>query len=446
MGLVDGKRISRILTLAWPIMGAMLSQTLLGIVDIAMVGRIEGQGITAVAAVGVGGFANMLAVGVVLGLGTGVQALVGRRIGEQRHAEAAVPLHGGLVLIVLVGLPLTLLMWFFAEAVIAFLNGDPALQALAGPYLQVRVLGTVAVGFNVCFRGFWNGIERSRLYLVALLTMHISNVLISYALIFGVAGLPALGTLGAAIGSTIATFLGAFVHVALGFVHARPFGFLRRAPSLEVLRGVFRLSLPTSVQQLLFFVGINALFSIVGLLGTDATAAANVLIQVMLFGILPAMGCGLAANALIGQALGRGDPKDAARWGWEVAGVGALVVIILSIPMAAMPEVILGAFLEEPETVALATSALLLVAASLWLDAVGLILMQAHLGAGASRTSLVVNSGIQWLVFLPSAYVVGPLLGYGLVGIWAVQMASRGLQALVFAWLWRRGSWALIRL
>jgi Na+-driven multidrug efflux pump len=59
---------------------------------------------------------------------------------------------------------------------------------------------------------------------------------------------------------------------------------------------------------------------------------------------------------------------------------------------------------------------------------------------------MVVAITLQWFLFIPCAYVVGPVLGFGLLGIWAAQAGYRTLQACVFTAMWSRGKWAAVRL
>ena len=89
-------------------MGGMMSQNVLNLVDIGMVGHL---GDTALAATGIGSFTNYLFIAFIIGLSAGVQALAARRLGEERTSETAVPLNGGLILAVLIGLPLCIVFY-----------------------------------------------------------------------------------------------------------------------------------------------------------------------------------------------------------------------------------------------------------------------------------------------------------------------------------------------
>jgi putative MATE family efflux protein len=305
---------------------------------------------------------------------------------------------------------------------------------------------------NFAFRGYWNGVNLSRLYLRTLIVMHTVNIFLNWVLIFGHLGAPALGAAGAGISNTISMYVGTITYFSLGLRHARGAGFLRGLPGREVYRTIARLAAPTGVQQFMFASGYTALFWILGHIGmhdtvhsTAEVAAANALVNVTLVAVLPGIGLGITAASLVGQALGRRDPDDAYRWGWDVVRVGVVVMGALGLPMLLVPDAILWPFLHDPETLELARAPLRLVGASIAIDAVGMVLMNALLGAGASRLSLVVSVTTQWIVFLPIAFLIGPVLGYGLFWIWLAQVGYRALSAAAFAMIWRRKSWISIQ-
>ena len=169
------------------------------------------------------------------------------------------------------------------------------------------------------------------------------------------------------------------------------------------------------------------------------------MMNVTLVAILPGLGLGLAAATLVGQVLGRGDPDDAYRWGWDVAKFAVVILGLLGVPMWLVPDLMLSAFIHDPETMDLARWPIRLVGLTMAIEAVGLVLMHALLGAGDSKRVMLVAVSAQWFVFLPIAYLVGPALGFGLLGIWILQGTYRTLQAGLFRKLWEQRDWARIR-
>ncbi|MGF1465562.1 MAG: MATE family efflux transporter [Sandaracinaceae bacterium] len=435
-------RRRRILGLAVPIIGGMISQNLLNLVDTAFVSQL---GDLALAAVGIANFVHFVSIAFITGLAAGVQATAARRKGEGRDDETAVPLNGGLLLAVGFGIPIALVVWELAPWLLPTLaNDDAEVGRVGAAYLQLRLLAAPAVGMNFAFRGFWNAVDLSRIYLRTIVVMHLINAVLDYGLIFGAFGLPEMGVEGAALASTIATTTGALLYSAQGWARAREAGFLRGVPSARVMASMLRTSLPAGLQTFFFAAGMTVFFSIVARLGRAELAASNVLINLLLVAVLPALGFGLAAASLVGQGLGARDVSGARRWGWDVVRTAVPLVALITVPGLVLPDLVLGVFLHDPDTLALARAPLRLLAVTLPIDAVGTVLMNALLGSGDSRRVLIVATSLQWLLFLPLAWLVGPVLGWGLFAVFCAQGLYRLVQTGVFAGIWTGSAWARV--
>jgi putative MATE family efflux protein len=437
--ITDRRR--RILTLALPIIGGMVSQNVLNLVDTAMVGVL---GAAALAAVGMASFANFMASAFITGLSAGVQAMAARRMGEGRLGETARPLNGGLVLALVLAVPLSVLLIIFSGEIFSLLVDDPGVAVLGIPYFRARLAAMVALGANFAFRGYWNGVNQSKVYMRTLVVMHVVNIFLNWVLIFGHFGLPALGVAGAGIGSAVATFIGAGLYLVQGIRLARPNGFLRGLPDRATVVTMLRLSVPTGIQQFFFAAGLTAFFYILGRVGTAELAASNVLVQLLLVAILPGLGFGMAAASLVGQSLGRGDAGDARAWGWDVARLATVSVGLMSLVGLVFPDLLLSPFLHDEVTLGLARLPLRVLAATMSLDTLGMVLMNALLGAGDNLRVMAVTLVFQWAIFIPAAYVIGPVAGCGMTGVWLAHIGYRILQAGVFTLRWRSGSWAQI--
>ncbi len=434
-------RRGQIWRIALPIMGGMMSQNILNLVDIGMVGRL---GDSALAATGIGSFTNFLAISFIIGLSAGVQALAARRLGEGRDAETAIPLNGGLMLSLLIGLPLSIILIMASPTAFTFLTDAPEVRELGIPYLQIRIASMIAVGMNFSFRGYWSAIHMTGVYLRTLLIMHAINIFLNWVLIFGNLGAPELGVFGAGLATTISLYIGTVLYFFFAVQHASDKGFLHRIPSRSTLWQQFRLSLPNSLQQLFFTAGLVTLIWIVGRIGTAEVAAVNVLMTFHITAILPAFGIALASTTLVGNALGRGDKEDAAHWGWNGAALTFVYGVILSLLLIPLADPILGVFLTNPETRQLAFLPMILWALMISFDTMGMVLMNSLIGAGDTKRAMWVSVTWQWMFFLPLAFLVGPVLGFGLLGIWVINGLYRVGQALNVAWQWKGRKWAHI--
>ena len=283
-------------------------------------------------------------------------------------------------------------------------------------------------------------------YLKTLLIMHALNIFLNWVLIFGNLGAPELGVFGAGLATTISVFCGTLIYFVFAMRHATDKGFLSRLPSRKTLWQQFKLSLPSSMQQVFFSAGLVTLVWIVGQIGTQEVAAVNVLMTFHLSVLLPAFGIALAATTLVGNALGRGDVEDAARWGWDAAVLTAIYGVTIGLLLIPLARPILSVFLTNPETRELAHLPMVLWALAIGFDTMGMVLMNALIGAGDTRRSMWISFLAQWAFFLPLAYLTGPVLGFGLLGIWILNGVYRTGQALVCAYQWKSRKWAGIEI
>ena len=110
------------------------------------------------------------------------------------------------------------------------------------------------------------------------------------------------------------------------------------------------------------------------------------------------------------------------------------------------PGVILGVFLTNPETRQLAYLPMVLWAMMIGFDTAGMVLMNALIGAGDTRRSMWISLIWQWAFFLPLAYLVGPVLGFGLLGVWVANGIYRVGQAVNCTQQWASRKWAHIEI
>ena len=458
-------RVTMVLSNALPVMGGMVSQNVLNVVDAAMIARL---GTVAVAAVGLGSTANFQCQALLQGVSSAVQAIAARSYGKSmtdvafaEKKEIARPLNAAIVIVSFFGFPLAWwcyhnCAWFVPTY---YASRDVAVASATVPYLRARLLAVPAVGINFAFRGFWNAIQQPQVYMNTLVVMHITNITVSFMLIWGVPalGVPKLGVTGAGLGTAFSVWVGTAMYIYQGFKRAKKYGFgfsLRRReggaeldeefssfPTKEEIMLLIKQALPTGITNVLYASAMVFMYAIVGAISTTSVAAVNVLINLMLVLVLPCMGMGLAAGALSGRALGAGDVEDAKQWPWDVSKITAAGMSIFGLLIALFPQPILSVFLTDPEAIRVATMPLRLTGLTACGDAVSLTMQNALLGVGDVKTVALVSILAQWAVFLPIAWFSVHKLNQGLFCVWAIYVLYRVGVGMVYAWLWKRGKW-----
>ncbi|MCB1647495.1 MAG: MATE family efflux transporter [Pseudomonadales bacterium] len=436
------ERTSRILSIGIPIMGAMISNVLLGLVDTAMVGQL---GDAALGAVGLSSFASNIYLGLLQGFSIAVQATVSRRRGQNRLDECGLYLRGALVAIAIFGPASALLLYFAIPVIFPLINPDPLVVSTGIDYIRWLILQSTFVGFIAANTGFWNGLGRPRVYLPTMVTMHITNVLLNYVFIFGRFGMPEMGAEGAGFATFLASLAGAVMFLRLGLKHGQPYGYKGGIPGLTEVRNVARLAVPAGMQQLLDTLALTTTYSIVGIIGTRELACYSVLINFINLVGLPAWGLGAAGATLVGHALGERDAVGASRWAWDTIRLGVSAMAILGVPFWLFPDPLLSLWITDPETRELAIIPTRILGVMIMFNGVGYMLANMLNGAGDVKRVTWINFATQWFILVPGAWLIGPELGYGLIGVWSLhQFGYRAGPSLIFSWFWRQGAWARV--
>ncbi len=484
----DRPLASRILRLAYPIAIAMLAQTAVNQVDTILVGRLPAEesipGQTAI------GFSIILLWafgGLIASLSVGTQALVARRVGEGNLERAGPVLDtalwvGGLVSAVAsVGIIAAL------PAIFRMAYTDPKVVELGVAFSTYRIIGMSSMVMTIILKGFFDGIGRTKVHMTAAIVMNIANIVLNWLLIFGVGPFPEMGVGGSGLASLIATWIG------LGIMFfAAADGETRRSYRVfqwgsfdgQIAKTVARVGLPGGIGTFVVMSGFAMFLVIVGWIDTDTrqaavrglpdyasfgpgtfgrapasvwtsglhaevfdkhppycSAATKVIIDLMAIVFMTCMAFGQASATLVGQALGAKDPDRAERSGWEAVKVGAAILGVIGLVIAAFPEACIHLFNPDPGVIAAGKNALRVIALASPFIAVGMILAQSLLGAGNSMYVMVVEFALHFFVLIPFSYVFGVTLDGGIVGIWCAAVLYLGLLAVAMAWRFRHGGW-----
>jgi adenylate kinase family enzyme len=221
-------------------------------------------------------------------------------------------------------------------------------------------------------------------------------------------------------------------------------GFARVRPRAAGVAGIAAIGWPISAQQSLLQVALMGVFAVVAQLGAASVAIINGLLTLTALPSLTGTGLGVAAATLAGQALGRGDRVAARAWGWRTTAAAVAVTAPMGLALAMAPHRLLGPFLRDPATLAMAILPARIVGFGVAVNTAAVVLGFAFRGAGATRIAAAVPFVSLWLVQLPLMVWIGLSLHRGLVGIVGVQAGVATVDTLVLAMIWAGASWTRV--
>jgi MATE family multidrug resistance protein len=435
---IEASRLKRIFGLAMPIVAGMLSQNVLNLVDTAMVGRL---GPEALAAVGISSMVAFLFLSPVLGVASGVQALSARKKGEAKENETAYSLNNALAYSVICSIVVFSLAFYLAQPLFALITETATVAKLAREYFLIRIAVCFFAIMNFAFRGYWNSVDLSKIYMKTLIIMHIVNIVLNYLLIFGKFGLPRLESNGAALATSLSIVIGFILYFIQAFQLARKNGFLKCLPSIKTLMTLSKISFPAGIELSITMSNVVALYWLVGKIGTNELASLNILMNIFMVTLLPALGLGITLATLSGQALGAKNKEDSYAWGREITKIGLIILTLIALPFFFAPHYILGIFTTSTEVIREGETALRVMGLTLGIEMIGFILVEALKGLGYSKKVTIISFIWQWLIFLPGALVLVLVLKMDLLSVWLWQIFMHLVQSAIFIYIWRKKKW-----
>jgi putative MATE family efflux protein len=443
--IVEGPLPAAVWKIAWPSMLTNIIGGLQGMVDHILVGQLVG--FTANAAIGVSWQILLVVIVFISSLFTGMNILVARAVGAGDGPRAdRVVYQAFLTAAFLAFGVLAPVGYFLAPWLLTLVNAAPAVQAEALPFLRVQFLfsGGMLVFFML------GGALRSAGD--AKTPMRFGILLTILNLTFNLILIPRMGTVGAAIGQSLAAgslavyavwrlIVGGWV---VRFPRGGPYG-----PDWGIIKSLFRLGLPTGVQGIAMNIGGVLMLSFIGGLAQSAEAqAAFAVSYTELFSLVTWSSVGLmgAAAAVAGQNLGAKHPDRArdsvfvaARFGLALAGGLGLLYFFI-------PRLLLGIFgMRDPVVVDLGVHLLRVLAFSGLFITVALTFTGGLQGAGDTKSPLYISIFSQVIVPVGICTAMTTFGTLQPIHIWLAILAGHTTRCLLSVTVFARGRWREIK-
>ena len=422
------KELRTILDVAVPVIVAELGWMFMGVVDAMMVGPL---GPTALGAVSLGNamfdVAGICGIGLVLGLDT----VVSQAFGAGREEECDRWLWQG-VYVALFATPVLMLAVLASVPVMRMADVNKPVLYEALPYMNALNWSILPLLLYSAFRRYLQGVSRLKPVVFALVSANLVNIAGNYLLI-GPFGLEGVGW------STFASRVYMFLVLA-GYMFLYKPGAFRRfsRPFGNRIRELLRLGAPAA-GQILLEVGVFATATtLAGKLTAEAIAAHHVVLMIAGTTFMVPLGMSSAGAVLVGQAIGRGEPREAKRAGWHTIGLAATFMTGTAALLLAFPGTFLGAFTKNTDVIAVAMQLLFAAAVFQIFDGIQVTATGVLRGAGNTKTPMYANLMAHWLVGLPTGYTLCFVLGFGVYGLWLGLSAGLILTALLLSFVWSR--------
>lgn len=449
--IVEGPIARAVWKLAWPTVLQNAIGGLQGIIDHAMVGHFVGY--TANAAIGVSWQIFLVVIVFIASLFTGMGVLVARFAGANDHERVDRTVYQAfLVAVVLAVGIMAPIGYFSAPALLRLVNATPEVSAQALPYLRTMFLFSIGLLLFFMLGGALRaaGDARTPLRLGVVLTA--LNLTLNIILIRGLGPIPALGTLGSALGTVIASAAVSGVALWMILSGRMVIHFPRNmswAPDWTIIRQLFKFGLPAGLQGVAMNVAGVMLLRFIGSLEHSAeTQAAYAVGYAELFSLITWTSVGLmgAAAAVAGQNLGAGHPERTERAVAIAARIGLGVAAFVGTWFVLAPDFLLAIFgLDDPIVVSIGSQLLRYLSVSGFFITVALTYNGGLQGTGDTRSPLFITLISQVALPLGVCFFLEQSGRLTPSGIWTAIVLGHFTRCALTVARFKQGKWKHIR-
>jgi MATE family, multidrug efflux pump len=277
------------------------------------------------------------------------------------------------------------------------------------------------------------------------------NIVLNIILIRGLGPIPSFGTVGAAMGTVIASGLVASYALVKVWTGAWVVSFPRGsslAPDWAIIKSLFRFGLPTGIQGIAMNIGGVLLLSFIGSLAESAAAqAAYAVSYTELFSLITWTSVGLmsAAATIAGQNLGAGQPERARQAVHIAARFGFTVAACVGVLFLFFPEQLLAAFgMTEPVVVGIGVQLLSVLSVSGLLISVALTYTGGLQGTGDTKSPLYISIVSQILVPLGMCFAIQAMGSLDPIDIWLAILCGHATRCGLSVLRFNQGRWRTI--
>lgn len=354
--------------------------------------------------IGVSGIFYLTLAMVGYGLSNGIQMQMSRRAGEGDHIGLTKTLTSGLLLSVLISLGMMLLCLWLAPIIFTFSLHNQANIHASIDFLYARIWGLPFLLVTQLFNGFFISIQRSRFLIYGSIAATFTNIIFDYLFIFGHAGFPEMGLIGAALASILGELVQCLIIVGVFFFNKFQIQFpisKHLQFDVQLAQKTLKVSMPLIFQYLFSIGGWQIFFIYVEHLGNLALASSQIIRS--MFGIIwvGIWAFSATANNMVSNVIGQGKPNEVMRLARRIALLSFGYAFIVCLIVFLFSTEFIGLYRNDPSIIAYTKPAFDWVLGSTLFMSVSTIYFNTVVGTGNTLVNLVseITSVLAYVIY-----------------------------------------------
>ena len=419
-----------------PMRASMLVTAMYNVVDSMFVSRISENALTALS---MAFPVQNLMIGVSVGLGVGLNAILSRALGAKDEKGVKAAACNGIFLSVIFAAVFMVLgatcmrMYFEAQTDIAEIVESGV------TYTTIVVVGCFGMFMQILFERFLQSTGRTMLTMTSQITGAIINIILDPILIFGLLGFPKMGVAGAALATILGQWIGACVglylcikknpEISMSMKGFRPHG--------AMIRRILAVGVPSMIMQSIGSVMTFLMNQILIAFSATAVAVFGVYFKLQSFIFMPIFGMNNGTVPIVAYNYGARKPDrmmQAIRY--SITAAVSIMIVGLAIFHLAT-EQLLGIFGASEEMLRIGVPALRIISLSFPVAGFCIGVGTVFQALGYSIYSMINSMVRQLVVLIPCAFVIGKVTG-DVTMVWYAFVIAEAFSLALSAFFFRR--------
>lgn len=432
--------------MSWPCAFEAVLVSLVGSIDIMMVG---GLGAEAIAAVGLTNQPKFVLLAMIFSLNVGVTAIVARRKGAEDFKGANSCLKQSIILSFIISLIMAISGYIFANEIMLFAGAGEDVINDSVAYYKILMVSIVFTSLSLTINAAQRGVGNTKISMRTNVVANIVNLIFNYFLINGIWIFPRLEVRGAAIATTLGSIVGFLMSVFSVYYNTRILDLRGKGNwkfDKATMKAFLSISGSSVVEQVFMRIGFFSFAIIVAALGTIAFATHQICMNVINLSFCFGDGLSAAAASLVGQNLGAKRPDKAKIYGKTGQRMAFIVSTVLFFVFILAPKQIIMLFNSEEHIVSLGGMIMIIIAFTTHAQTSQTVYNGCLRGAGDTKfvalisfiSIALIRPGLAWILCFPA--------NLGLKGAWIALFADQTMRYILGKKRFDSGKWTKIKI
>ncbi|XP_018503238.2 protein DETOXIFICATION 12-like [Pyrus x bretschneideri] len=428
----------RLCYIAAPMIAVNLSQSLLRVVSMMMVGQLGELALSsasiAISLSGVTGFSLFL------GMASALETLCGQAFGAEEFKKVGLHTYTAIFSLTLVCFPLSLI-WIFMDKLLIFMGQNPDISREARKFTIWLLPGLFAHAALQPLVRYFQAQSLTFPMLVSSVVTLLIHIPLCWALVFK----SGLDHLGGALAISISYWLN-LILLGMYMKFSSACSKTRAPISKEIFEGIgefFRFSIPSALMLCLEWWSFELLILLSGLLPNPAleTSVLSVCLQTISTLYAIPYGFGAAVSTRVANELGAGNPEGARLAARVAVFLAAIETSIETTTLFACRYIFGYIFSKEKDVVDYVIAMAPLICLSLILDSFQGVLTGVARGTGWQHIGAYINLGAFYLCGIPVAALLAFLVHQRGRGLWIGIQVGSFVQTILLSLVTIRTNW-----